>query len=546
MMPTGQINRLAGELRRMCLQATGDHFTDGQLLEGFIGRRDESAFTALVRRHGPMVLGVCRRVLGNPHDADDAFQATFLVLVRKASSVRPREAVGAWLHGVAYRTALDLRGKLARQWSRERQVAVMPEPAARPSPGWTEVRLLLDAALGRLPEKYRLPIVLCDLEGRSRAEVARQLGIPEGTLSSRLATARQRLARRLAHHGAILPGATLAALIAENTASAAVSVSLLAATVEAAMWSAAAPAVGGGVVSINVATLTEGVLQAMFLTKLKITAAVLVGVAALGLGTGGVMYQAQAGKPQDGAPVQSESRVLLTQAKSGNESRPREQQLRLELEQARLEIRQLREQLASVRDQADARKLLAESRLQEARDAWKRSQDAQQSYREQAAQADAHKLLAEARLREAQDAWKRSQDAQQFYRETAANRLSSAQQAPAPEARPDPQPVRHPALDDLQKEKAEILQSFRSRRKALENRLRLLEEQEAQQLEQLEQKSKAATRHATVEQLGQKNPGTSPAADKLSQILERLEQMDRRLRRLEEKQLGAPRAQPTP
>ncbi len=193
-MPMSHRDRLLDQLRRVALQGAGERRTDGQLLEHFIAERDEVAFEMLLKRHGPMVLSVCQRVIGNPHDADDAFQATFLVLVRKAASVRPREAVGNFLYGVAYRTALEARGRIARRRAKETSLVNVPPPESKPSEPWHELRPLLDRELSRLSEKFRLPVVLCDLEGRSRKEVARQLAIPEGTLSSRLATARKKLA----------------------------------------------------------------------------------------------------------------------------------------------------------------------------------------------------------------------------------------------------------------------------------------------------------------------------------------------------------------
>ncbi len=153
---------LIQHLSRGALGLDGD-VTDGQLLGRFLARRDEAAFEALLRRHGPMVLGVCRRVLGNSHDADDAFQATFLVLVRKAATVRPASAVGNWLYGVAYRTALEARSAAARRRRKEREVADMAR--GRPADDDRgELRRLLDQELSRLPDKYRTPIILCDLE----------------------------------------------------------------------------------------------------------------------------------------------------------------------------------------------------------------------------------------------------------------------------------------------------------------------------------------------------------------------------------------------
>jgi RNA polymerase sigma factor (sigma-70 family) len=291
----GQRDRLLEHIRRIALVGIGERRTDGQLLELFISERDETAFALLLRRHGAMVWSVCRRILGNAHDADDAFQAAFLVLVRKADSIRPREAVGNWLHGVACRTALEARGRLARRRAKELSLQDVPLLEDKREEPWQELWPILDRELSRLSDKYRLPIVLCDLEGRSRKDVARQLAIPEGTLSSRLATARKKLAVRLARYGFVVSAASLGILLAEKAATASLSFSLLSSTTKAAMLIAAGPAVVAGVVSTTVSTLTEGVLKAMFIAKIKTATMVLCGVAAFGVGTGGVYYQTQAG-----------------------------------------------------------------------------------------------------------------------------------------------------------------------------------------------------------------------------------------------------------
>jgi RNA polymerase sigma factor (sigma-70 family) len=342
---------LLHHLRRVALQALGEQRTDGQLLEHFISRRDETAFEALLRRHGPMVRGVCRRILGDVHAADDAFQATFLVLVRKAASVRPREAVGNFLYGVAYRTALEARRRMARWRAHEMPLPNVPQPERESSDRWQELRPLLDREINRLSEKYRLPVVLCELEGRSRKEVARQLAIPEGTLSSRLATARKKLAARLARYGLAFSGASLAALLAENTASACVPPALSGATVKAAMLIAAAPA-ALGVVSTTVTTLTEGVLKAMFIAKIKTATIVLCGVAALGVGTGGVVYQTRAGAadPQKLERVAQERPKRVAEVdqekdkwrRIAEEAQAREKELRAELENAGYQSRLFR------------------------------------------------------------------------------------------------------------------------------------------------------------------------------------------------------------
>jgi RNA polymerase sigma factor (sigma-70 family) len=272
-MSIGQPRDVLGQLRRAALLPDGGAMTDGQLLECFVRRRDEAAFEALVRRHGPMVLGVCRRILGRLPDAEDAFQATFLVLVRKAAGLDRRELLGNWLYGVAYRTALDARAAAVRRRARERQVSPMPEPEVHEGADvGRDLRGLLDQELNRLPDKYRVPVVLCDLQGQTRREVAQKLGIPVGTLSGRLTTAHRLLARRLARRGLVLAvGALPAALSAE--ASAGVPAPLVAATVKATT----------GVVSVPAAALAEGVMKAMLVKKLKIiTALAVAAVSVLG------------------------------------------------------------------------------------------------------------------------------------------------------------------------------------------------------------------------------------------------------------------------
>src|SRR5262249_14819560 len=162
------------------------------------------------RRHGPMVLGVCRRMLRNIHDAEDAYQATFLVLVRKASTIRPRDLVGNWLYGVACRTAMKARAMSTKRRIKEHEAPGPAWPKDSANGDHEELLRHLDAELHRLPDKYRVPVVLCELEGRSRKEVARRLGLPEGTLSWRLAQARKMLARRLSRRGLTLSASGLA------------------------------------------------------------------------------------------------------------------------------------------------------------------------------------------------------------------------------------------------------------------------------------------------------------------------------------------------
>lgn len=176
---------------------------DGELLERFIEQGDESAFASLVHRHGSMVLGVCRRVLNDWQRAEDAFQVTFLVLARKAESLTRPELLGNWLHGVAYRIALKARSHAARQRAYERHAAAMLPMESQPNESARELREVLDKELDRLPEKYRTPLVLCYLEGKTNEEAARLLNCPIGSMSDRLARGRGLLRARLTRYGLV-------------------------------------------------------------------------------------------------------------------------------------------------------------------------------------------------------------------------------------------------------------------------------------------------------------------------------------------------------
>jgi RNA polymerase sigma factor (sigma-70 family) len=264
------IAKVVRELRRAALLSDGAGLTDGQLLECYLTHREEAAFEALVRRHGPMVLGVCRRVLHNEQDAEDAFQATFVVLLRKAISILPRDRVGNWLYGVAYRTSL--KAKAMRTKRRQKELhAHRPERDKT----WQELQPLLDREVNRLPDKYREPVILCHLQGKTRHEAARVLGWPEGTVATRLAAARRILARRLGNAMAI-PIASVPLLLVVTTARAA--------------------AAGQTAASANVAALTGAVLKGIFMSKVKIAMAVFVVLSVLGLGVGAGSYQLLAGE----------------------------------------------------------------------------------------------------------------------------------------------------------------------------------------------------------------------------------------------------------
>ena len=323
-MPTSPMSEVVQYLRSTLLPEGAD-LTDGQLLECFVARREPAALEALVRRHGPMVWGVCRRILHNHHDAEDAFQATFLVLVRKAASVYPRAKVGNWLYGVAHQTALKSRATRAKRKERERPVTDRPEPAVADQDLWIDLQALLDQEVSRLPEKYRTVIVLCALEGKTVREAARQLGCPEGTVASRLARARSRLANRLARHGLAVSGGSLAAVLSQKAASGCVPTSVMSSTIKAVTLIAAEQA-PSGIISAQAAALTEGVMKAMLLNKLVKATAALAGlvVLAMGLIGAGMLSSGAAGEKRNEL---NEGRLqeVLVQHPKPVESAPTEQ-----------------------------------------------------------------------------------------------------------------------------------------------------------------------------------------------------------------------------
>jgi RNA polymerase sigma factor (sigma-70 family) len=283
-MANSAANQVVQHFRRLALVRDGAKQTDGQLLGYFVEQRNEAAFEALVRRHGPMVMGICRRVLHSRHDAEDAFQATFLVLFRKAASVMPREMVANWLYGVAHQTAVRARSSNAARRQREKTLALTARTETAPRECRDDLQPVLDQELSRLPDKYRIPVVLCDLEGNTRKEAARQLGWPEGSVSSRLARARAILARRLTRRGVTLSAAALTELISVKAASACVPGALVVATVKAASLLTAGHMEPTGLISTRVVALADQVSRIMFITKLKgITGVLLVIGMAIGV-----------------------------------------------------------------------------------------------------------------------------------------------------------------------------------------------------------------------------------------------------------------------
>jgi RNA polymerase sigma factor (sigma-70 family) len=266
---------------------------DAQLLERFARGHEEAPFAALVRRHGPMVWAVSRRLLPHAHDAEDVFQATFLLLVRKAASIRKAESVGSWLHGVARRLALQVRVQQARRRSREQRAADMRANRPGGEISLSEVQAALDAALGDLSEKYLAALVLCYLEGKTHEEAARCLGCPPATLRTRVARGRKLLRDRLASHGLALSTAGLGALLIAGAAPAAAPATLVRDAVRAGLaFAAGQPA--AAVCSRQAAGLVAGGLRAMFLGKVKTATAVVLLAATFVAGATALMQRVTA------------------------------------------------------------------------------------------------------------------------------------------------------------------------------------------------------------------------------------------------------------
>jgi RNA polymerase sigma factor (sigma-70 family) len=293
--------------RGMAAETLADH-SDRQLVERALAKRDEAAFQVIVCRHGPMVYRVCWRVLEHPQDAEDAFQATFLVLAQKLPTLRKDASLASWLHGIAHRVALKAKAEVAARRRRER-LASQPSTRLPDDVTWGELRSALDGELSRLPDKWRQPLILCYLEGRTQEESANQLGWSKSTLRRRLAEARTALARRLKRRGIVLPAALSAVLLSDCLAWAAPVPGLVASTAEAAAGVAAGNTVVAAA-SAKAAALAEGVLKAMFPTKLKWTATLLLVVGIVACGTAGFNFQFLTSEEPKAPAAKVESRAV--------------------------------------------------------------------------------------------------------------------------------------------------------------------------------------------------------------------------------------------
>ena len=366
--------------------------TDGQLLERFAARGGagaEAAFAALVERHGSMVLRVCRGILRDDHAAEDAFQATFLVLARKGGSLWVRDSVGPWLHRVTRRIAIHARAAADRRKAAEQRAAAMTSERRRGDSREHDLGPILDEEIDRLPDHYRMPVILCDLEGASYEEAARHLGCAVGTLKSRLARARERLRDRLTGRGVVPAPEGLGFVLATRPAEAAVPVALMKSTVLAAARSVATSAAMGGMVPPLVVELTEGALKSMRLNMMmKIGGFVVAsGVAMSGAG----LLAARAPGEQ---PVQSVPRTPQADAKAPDQNELAEVQEKLAKAEAR--EAELKEKLAKANArEAELKEKLAKANAREA------------EAREKLAKAEAREKLIKAEAREAEAKEKR-------------------------------------------------------------------------------------------------------------------------------------------
>jgi RNA polymerase sigma factor (sigma-70 family) len=301
-MATAQLAAVVRRIRGRVADSKVGEQSDGALLRAYLGHGDQAAFEALLLRHGPMVLRVCRRALGNTHDAEDALQATFLVLAQKAASIRKRESLVSWLHGVAYRMATNAKRAAARRHKHESRANPPQPPDPALCASWQELQALLDEEVAGLPETLRAPFILCCLEGKSYAEAAGELGLQEGTIRNRLGRARKRLRERLARRGLALTTVLAAVAVGASRASAAVPLSLVGSIVRAAAQLSAGQGLAGGLVSGKVLALVEGVNQTMFLNKCKTAILLLLGMALIGVGLGvAVVCGAAGAEPGEGA-----------------------------------------------------------------------------------------------------------------------------------------------------------------------------------------------------------------------------------------------------
>jgi RNA polymerase sigma factor (sigma-70 family) len=364
-MANGPLSPVIRHLRRLSRPAARDGISDAQLLERFLVQGDQAAFELLLWRHGPMVWGLCRRILHDHHEAEDAFQATMLVLARKAGSIGQSHSIASWLYKVAYRIALRARAASSRRARFEKHVRQLTTAAVCPDleSTWGELRRVIDEELARLPEKYRAPVVLCYLQNKTNEEAAKLLRWPIGTVKTRLVRARELLGQRLGRRGVALSAAGLATVLAPPVAEAALPAGILNATLGAAMLLPSAKVGAIGLVSSRGVLLMEGALKAMFMTKLKIAMGVLLAVGTAGAGVGLISYQSlAASQAGDNNKSQSVQNSLKGKAPPGDrKAEGKHPSTQTDLEVAEIDVRKAEADLQV----AKAKLEIARKKLQE-------------------------------------------------------------------------------------------------------------------------------------------------------------------------------------
>lgn len=338
-LPTGMLEHI----RQWVVDPTIRTLPDRVLLERFVRLRDEAAFAALVKRHGPMVLAVCRRLLPQVQDNEDVFQATFLLLARQAGTIRKTESIACWLHGVACRVTANLRRSNLRRRGRGGDLPEVPQPEAHRDVSWSEMQVALDEELERLPERFRAPLVLCYLEGKTRDEAAQQLAWSIDTVRGRLARGRKLLRARLTRRGLTLTSALFAAALGPGPAPAA---ALPAAMFISALRSALGRQGVGGHVSASAAALAEGASRTMFAGTMKLAVGVLLGMGILGTGLGALSLRlSQATLPGISDAVESETAQDDAIKKQVDLLRQENIQLKAELSELKTDLAHVKKQL---------------------------------------------------------------------------------------------------------------------------------------------------------------------------------------------------------
>ncbi|HEY1861526.1 MAG TPA: sigma-70 family RNA polymerase sigma factor [Gemmataceae bacterium] len=463
-MPSIPLALFIRRLRRL-VDREGDRLSDECLLERFVTQRDEAAFELLVWRHGPMVLNVCRRVLRNEHDAEDAFQAAFLAMARKAGTVSRRESLAGWLYQVAYRAALRLRRDAAKRTKREHaSLTALGATPSRDRPR-DDVASVLDEEVSRLPRRYRVPFVLCYLEGKTNIEVSQQLGCPLGTVASRLSWARQRLRDRLSRRGIGLSTGLSVAALSETTALGTVPAQLVNLTVKGAVGFAAGSAAVAGEVPAHLISCAKGVLNTMYWTKLKIATVVVLALGLAGAGAGLAFHQAVADERSAAAPTGNGSNPETLQSEVREPVKSKDNPEKLD--QARDELAKATNQLANLERQWTDQIVEARVELSQLEER-KRSLDRRLAIQEDAARTEFNNALVDRRKAEGEEDAKGTERASRRYEDA----------------------TRH--WEDVEKERATWFNSFKAPQIKAEENFKLLERKQSFEREQYRMRLEAA------------------------------------------------------